>query len=306
MVLHVRDMEQARSIDRAEVLRKALGRDFDVQWIYDDYAWARRSVVAERFQAQRVFLVGDAAHQFSPTGALGMNTGIADAVDLGWKLAAVLKGWAGGGLLDSYESERRPVAITNARMTQEYYREYTKFDHAMAEIDAAAPPQRASLMEQLAEKLLRSVGRNFRTVGLQVGYCYDNSPVCIEDGEPLPEFRPDICHPVARAGARAPHVWLNDGRSTLDLFSRGFVLLCSSEPVDTSRLEAAARKFAVPLTKVTLTEPAVAERYPRRLVLVRPDGHIAWHGDAVPSDPGSLINRIRGATPPARKPAAGS
>jgi 2-polyprenyl-6-methoxyphenol hydroxylase-like FAD-dependent oxidoreductase len=297
MVLHVKDLEEARRIDRMDVLRKALGRDFDVEWVYDDYAWARRSMVAGRYRAQRVFLLGDAAHQLSPTGALGMNTGIADAVDLGWKLAAVLKGWGGDGLLDSYEIERRPVAITNARMTQEFYVEYTKFDRDMAEIDAAAPSERALLMEQLSEKLLRHVGRNFRTVGLQIGYSYDRSPICIDDGEPVSDFRPDVYRPATRPGARAPHVWLGDGRSTLDLFSRSFVLLrLGNAPPDTGRLEAAARKFQIPLTAVALPDPAVMQCYQRRLVLVRPDGHVAWRADAVPPDADAVINRIRGAT----------
>jgi hypothetical protein len=198
-------------------------------------------------------------------------------------------------LLDSYEIERRPVAITNARMTQEFYAEYTKFDGDMARIDAAAASERTLLMQQLAEKLLRHVGRNFRTVGLQIGYSYASSPICIDDGEPVCDFRPDVYRPTTRPGARAPHVFLGDGRSTLDLFSRGFVLLrLGDEPPDTGRLAAAALKFRVPLTTVTLADAAVMQCYQRPLVLVRPDGHVAWRGDAVPPDPDAVIDRIRG------------
>jgi len=296
MVLHVDDEAAARTLDRDETLRRVFGRRFEIEWL-DGYVWTRRSMVAQRYRADRVFLVGDSAHQFSPTGALGMNTGIADAVDLGWKLAATLEGWGGHGLLASYEVERRPVAERNAHMTAEFYLEYKKFDTDIDAIERSPASERPGGWQRLAQRLVRDVGRNFRTKGLQIGYRYQRSPICVDDEIPAPPDAPDGYRPTTSPGARAPHAWLPDGRSTLDLFARGFVLLCLGEGgVDTSRLEAAAAERGVPLTRVRVSVPEVFRAYGRRLVLVRPDGHVAWRGDAVPADAARIVDRLRGAT----------
>ena len=132
--------------------------------------------------------------------------------------------------------------------------------------------------------------------GVMLGYRYDNSPIVWPDGTPAP---PDPSHPyiqTARPGARAPHVWLADGRSTLDLFGRGFVLLRLGARPAVGRAHRAARREqrGVPLTCVELDEPNVLAAYERRLVLVRPDGHVAWRADAEPADAGALIDVVRG------------
>jgi hypothetical protein len=131
--------------------------------------------------------------------------------------------------------------------------------------------------------------------GVMLGYRYDNSPLIWGDGTPAP---PDVSHPythTARPGARAPHVWLDDGRSTLDLFGRGFTLLRLGEnPPPAPRIEQAATERGVPLTTVALSEPAVLAAYLRKLVLVRPDGHVAWRADAEPADAFALIDTVRG------------
>src|SRR5205807_3039485 len=134
MVLDTDGHETAETLDRDGLLRRAIGKPIEVEWLGTSL-WTRRAVVAERYQDGRVFLAGDAVHQLSPTGALGMNTGIADAVDLGWKLAAVLSGWGGDCLLSSYDAERRPIGTRNVSMTAEFSSEHEKRGAGVAVIE---------------------------------------------------------------------------------------------------------------------------------------------------------------------------
>jgi hypothetical protein len=136
----------------------------------------------------------------------------------------------------------------------------------------------------------------FRTLGVQLGYRYDPSPICVPDGTPPPADEPETYIPTARPGSRAPHVWLDDGRSIVDLFGRGFVLLrVGSDAPDLSPIVAAATERKMPLQVVTLQEPEVLQHYGCRLVLVRPDGHVAWRADKLPTDVQAMIDRVRGA-----------
>jgi len=281
-------------IDREAYLRRALGRDIEVEWVGVS-VWTRRGVVAERYSQGPVHLLGDAVHQLSPTGALGMNTGIADAVDLSWKLAAVIEGWGGDRLLDSYDAERRPIGERNVRAATGYFQGHRDFERGVEAIEDATS-EGDEIRKRLGEQLLRDIARMFRTIGVQLGYRYDPSPICVPDETPPPADEPETYVPTARPGSRAPHVWLDDGCSTLDLFGRGFVLLrLGPEAPDPSALAMAAAQRKLPLQVVTLREPEVLQRYDRRVVLVRPDGHVAWRGDEMPADPGALLDRVRGA-----------
>jgi 2-polyprenyl-6-methoxyphenol hydroxylase-like FAD-dependent oxidoreductase len=291
MVLDSDGEQTPETIDRNALLARAVGQPIDVEWVGLSI-WTRKSVVADHYGNGRVFLAGDAVHQLSPTGALGMNTGIGDAVDLGWKLAAVLQGWGGSKLLDSYDSERRPIGLRNVRMATEFYIAHGGFDDRLAEIEDDSDAGRA-LRQGLGEGLLKNVGRMFRTEGLQLGYRYGFSPICVGD-VPSPPDEPERYAPSTHPGSRAPHVWLRDGRSTLDLFGRGFVLLKFDE-AETVALGEAARTRGVPLSVIDLDEPEAAALYERRLVLVRPDGHVAWRGEKLPPDAAALIDRVRGA-----------
>ena len=281
------------TVDRDGHLRRAMGRPLDVEWLGVSI-WKRRSVVAERYGRGRVFLAGDAVHQLSPTGALGMNSGVGDAVDLGWKLAAVLQGWGGAGLLASYDAERRPIGIRNVGAATRFYATNQAFGcgHAALHDDTA---EGAAQRTKLGKMLEQHVGEEFRTVGLQLGYRYEDSPICVADGTPPTADEPDTYQPTARPGHRAPHVWLADGRTTLDLFGRGYTLLRFNAAPEVSAIEAAADERGVPLVACDVAEEEAAALYQRRLALVRPDGHVAWRGDAVPDDPLALIDRLRGA-----------
>jgi len=285
----------AERVDVRQALRQALGAELPLE-ILDVRPWAGHAVVAQRYRVGRVFLAGDAAHLNWPSGGFGMNTGIGDAVDLGWKLAAVCAGWGGDCLLDSYEAERRPVAERNVNEASR---------HKASDLALPVPPEleEASGAGEQARRALgatiaRSRWKEWHTLGIQLGYRYDPSPLCLPDGTPPPSDDPSVYEPTARPGSRAPHAWLPDGRSTLDLFGHGFVLLrLGARPPDVAPLAAAARAAGVPLTVVELAQPAIVELYARRLVLVRPDGHVAWRADELPADPAALIDRVRGAAP---------
>jgi len=284
----------AQKLDFDAILTRATGRHIAVEWL-NSSLWTRRGVIAERYADDPVYLVGDAVHQVSPTGGLGMNTGIADAVDLGWKLAAVLEGWGGPKLLASYSLERQPAGARIVRMTTEYFEGTSGVSGGLENIEAATPEGEA-LRDSLGRHLSGVTMREFRTLGLQLGYWYENSPICVADGTPPPPDDPQEYHPSARPGSRAPHVPLADGRSTLDCFGRGFVLLRLSAPaLNAEPLAAAAAARGMPFEILDVDEPEVLRVYQKPLVLVRPDGHVAWRGDAVPADCGQLVDAVRGA-----------
>lgn len=257
--------------------------------------WSGHRVVAERYRHGRVFLAGDAAHLRWPKGGFGANTGIGDAVDLGWKLAAYLEGWGGDLLLDSYDVERRPIAWRNSG---EAARNYAR-DRL---VNASALLDEASLAGDQAREAVSSVIRTqrkleFTTQGIQLGYRYDASPVCVysESTSPQPD-NPHVYVPSSSPGSRAPHVALAAGRSTLDWFGNGFVLLdFDNDPTRTAFVVSAFADRQVPLNIMSVPDRAVALGYERKYVLVRPDGHVAWRGDRLPRDAGALADVVRGA-----------
>jgi len=281
--------------DGAAEVRRAIGRD-DVPFeIIAVRPWRRTQAIAREYRKGRVLLAGDAAHTMSPTGGFGMNTGVIDSVNLGWKLQAALEGWAGADLLDSYGIEQRPVALRNSDFSTQNFNLWV-----------AAQEGCESVLEETAagERARRAVGQRMKELltvewqclGVQLGYRYENSPLCIADGTPPTPDEASVYVPTARPGARAPHAWLADGRSTLDLYGRSFVLLRLGEaPPDVAPLVEAARAQRLPLTVVDIADPAVAALHQRRLVMVRPDGHSAWRADALPRNPAGMAAILRGA-----------
>jgi 2-polyprenyl-6-methoxyphenol hydroxylase-like FAD-dependent oxidoreductase len=294
MVNETGDATTPENVDKESYLRRGIGLDIAVDWV-DVNVWRRQSVVAERYGAGRVFLAGDAVHQVSPTGALGMNTGIGDAVDLGWKLAAVLQGWGGERLLASYDTERRPIGQRNVRMATAFHALQSGYGSDIDAIEETGD-KGAAQRGRLGAALIAKLGAEFRTMGLQIGYRYEESPICVADGTPPAPDDPETYTPSARPGMRAPHQWLKDGRSILDLFGRNFTLLhFGNATEDVHAIASAAAARHMPLTTVSLDDEKARALYERRLVLVRPDGHVAWRGDALPPDPGAILDRARGA-----------
>ncbi len=256
--------------------------------------WTARNVVSDQYQVGAVFLAGDAAHLNHPASGLGLNTGLGDAVDLGWKLAAMIAGWGGERLLDSYAIERRPVGqrnVAHADLSHSNDRNQTP-DPAIAEDSPAG----AQARHTMGDAIVQAQTRKFVTDGIALGYRYEPSPLCWPDGSPPPPDSVSDYVPTTRPGSRSPHAWLSEESSTLDLFGGGFVLVRLGEAApEPSPVARAFAQRGVPLTITSITDPAIAELYEQPLVLVRPDGHVAWRGDALPADPLALADRVRGA-----------
>jgi 2-polyprenyl-6-methoxyphenol hydroxylase-like FAD-dependent oxidoreductase len=284
------DYVDARAVDVPAMLRRFMGRDIP----YDfgrAVTWTRRDYVADRYRKGRLFIAGDAAHQHSPTGGFGMNTGIGDAVDLGWKLAATIQGWGGPRLLESYEPERRPVGLRNTAEATENFRRQT-VTGCEAILDDT--PEGAATRARVGEFLAAAHRKQFISDGIALGYRYDSTVIVPDDSTPPPPTV-ERYSPSTYPGCRAPHGWIADGHSTLDLFGRGFVLVrAGADAPSGEAMAAAAAARDVPFAVETLTDPALCELYERRLVLVRPDGHVAWRGDSLPADCGTVIDRVRG------------
>jgi 2-polyprenyl-6-methoxyphenol hydroxylase-like FAD-dependent oxidoreductase len=295
LMIHGEPDLDPETVDAAAELRRAVGDDVPFEIVKVGH-WIRRRMVATHYGRGRVWIAGDAAHVMPPNGGLGMNTGIGDAVDLGWKLAALHGGWGGQGLLASYEDERRPVGIRQCDEAMENFERYgsRKATPHVTEETAEGAAVRAAIGRRLASANSQAWENPLNT---HLGYRYEGSPIVVPDG-PLPPEPADsrLYEQSSQPGCRAPHAWLADGRSTLDLFGRNFVLLqFGPDAPDAAPLADAAARRGLPLELVAIDDPAVAALYERRLVLVRPDGHVAWRGDGLPVDPLALVDTVRGA-----------
>ena len=271
------------NLDAAAWVRRALGRDDIPFEIHSVLPWRRAELIADTFSSGRVFLAGDSAHIMSPTGGMGMNTGLGDVVDLGWKLDAVIRGWGAPELLDTYNLERRPIAIRNAAASTHNFKSWQPREDTATVLDDG--PQGDALRRRIGAGLRESTRLDWESWGLQVGYRYEGSPIVLADGTAAPPDDYGSYTPTSRPGSRAPHAWMADGRSTLDLFGQGFVLLCfdGATARDVAALQSAAEQRSVPLMIVPVADPKIARLYERCLVLVRPDGHVAWRADSVQS-----------------------
>jgi hypothetical protein len=253
------------------------------------------ALVAERFIAGRIVLAGDAAHLFTPTGGFGMNTGMDDASNLAWKLAALVQGWGGANLLQTYETERRPIAERNTVAARDLNKNLANMP-ITAEMEQDTTEGVAARARVSAH--LSTFGEEFASIGVQLGARYDGSPILVEDGAPP---RDDFLHytPSGVPGGRAPHYWPGAGRgygdSLFDRFGSGFTLLrLGSKPADTASIEAAARQRLVPLKVIDLPQDDARDLYGRDLALIRPDQYVAWRGDTPPADPNAMLARLTG------------
>jgi 2-polyprenyl-6-methoxyphenol hydroxylase-like FAD-dependent oxidoreductase len=279
------------ALDAVALVQALVGEDVDVEVLATD-PWSARMLLVDRYRGDRVFLVGDAAHLNPPWGGHGFNTCVGDAVNLGWKLAAVLEDWAPPALLDSYEAERRPVAhrTIGAAGNQESFLAPSFAEADLDDDGTAGQLLRADLARRLAVK-----EGEFHSLGLVLGYHYPDSPVVVPDGRPVPE--PDLLdyRPSAHPGARLPHAWLPDGTSLFDLLGEEFTLLRLGRDGDTGPLLDAAARMGRSLRVVDLTHlPKLRERYGADLLLIRPDQHVAWRGAATP-EPEELLLAVVGA-----------
>lgn len=269
----------------------SVGQDIRFEVIRHSTWVAGQAFVADRFAHGRAVLAGDAVHLFTPTGGFGMNTGVDDAVNLAWKLAALVQGWGGAQLLGSYESERRPTALRNTAAAKRLARNVGAVpvgDDIEKSNDAGEAARSA------ASAFLAGFGQEFGSLGIQLGARYDGSPIVISDGAGPPRDDPEVYVPTSVPGGRAPHLWLADRTSLFDRLGRGFTLLSFDGDSAGQALAAAAQRRGVPLTIVAVAHAPGRELYGCRLALIRPDQYIAWRGDQLPEDCDALLARVTG------------
>ncbi|EXJ79164.1 hypothetical protein A1O3_08665 [Capronia epimyces CBS 606.96] len=295
--------EDVDKIDPYEVVYKLLGSNagrfpIQIDEILVKSVWRPNLVVADQYRSAkgRVFLAGDSAHQNIPTGGYGMNMGVGDAFDIGWKLAAVLKGYGGPYLLDSYGVERRPVALRNVERSgqhQAVHWEYCNWvSKAGTDVVLSNTAEGRALKEKIKQYVLERDGEN-KDHGIELGYRHRGSPVILTnpaESEPRWSVRDYI--PSTWPGSRAPHVFLEDGETSIfDLFGDEFSIVDFTSTGSLSRqFGAMAKKLNVPLRVIHLPQEShVAKVWERHAVLVRPDGFVAWRcGDGFNGDSDSL------------------
>jgi len=314
------DVDALTHDDARALFVRASGLDIPIE-ILSMAPWlAGHALVASRFQQGRVFIGGDAAHLFTPTGGLGYNTAVEDAVNLGWKLAAVLKGQASDALLDSYGLERKPLAQRNTGYARQFADSIGLFD-AVPKLDDDTPAG-TQARAVAGEYLNGHVRREFNVPGVTFGGRYDGSPIIVSDGSTPPPDAANSYQPTACPGGRPPHAWLADGRSLFDLFGFEWTLLVLQDSVGdpapaTARFEAAARSLGVDLRVVCPEDEAppdlqsqkgpntqegeqrpmdqkrLIDLYESPLILIRPDHIVAWRG-ASDADASRVMRQVLG------------
>jgi 2-polyprenyl-6-methoxyphenol hydroxylase-like FAD-dependent oxidoreductase len=284
------------AVDRDGCIRTILGVDADFDYdIISKEDWYGRRLIAKKFRDRCAFIAGDASHIWVPYAGYGMNAGIADAMNLSWLLAAHLNGWAPSSILDAYEAERWPITSQVSRFAM---------SHAEAEIRRrGAVPDEIEDAGSAGEQARREVGRlayeinvqQYACAGLNFGTYYDRSPIIAYDGAEQPSYTMNSYTPSTVPGCRTPHLRCADGASLYDAMGPEFTLLRFDPGLDVAALVDAARDRGVPLKILDVERPTTAMFYDERLVLSRPDQHVAWRGNRTPADPLALIDRVRGA-----------
>ena len=279
--------EALTETDARRLFALAYGQDIEIEILSMATWMAGHALVAESFQQGRVFLGGDAAHLFTPTGGLGYNTAVEDAVNLSWKLASVLKGQAPPALLDSYHLERHPLAVRNTGYAREFADSIGLFE-AAAELEDDSPQGQAARV--LASDYLNGhVRREFNIPGVTFGGRYNASPIIVNDGTTAPPDAANSYVPCATPGGRPPHAWLQDGLSLFDTFhSEWTLLVLGPEPVDTAAFESAGQGMGLDLKVVRHPIDELLSLYEAPMVLIRPDQIVAWRGHDAQNAPAIL------------------
>jgi hypothetical protein len=289
--LRAHEHEDRLSVADAEAMvQAAIGAPLEVQVLARDTWTAGHSLVAERFGEGRVFVGGDAAHLFTPTGGLGYNTAIEDAVNLGWKLAAVLDKRAAPRLLDSYEIERRPLAVRNTGYAKRFADSLGNYQ-PVAEIEDDTAEGEAARIK--AGQYFEAHGRaEFNIPGITFGGRYDGSPAVVTDGSAAPADSANTYSASACPGGRPPHLWLEDGRSLFDLFGFEWTLLRLGK-ADGRAFSAAARSARIDLKIVDAQGEEARDLYQADFALIRPDQIVAWRGNEAGAA-GEILGKLTG------------
>jgi 2-polyprenyl-6-methoxyphenol hydroxylase-like FAD-dependent oxidoreductase len=279
--------------DMAAQFERTVGVPIRYEMLYVG-AWKLNLLLADRYQAGRVFLAGDAVHLVIPTGGLGMNSGVGDAIDLGWKLWATLAGWGGPNLLASYDVERRQVGARNIDASRYAFLGRRKWRAEYQPNIREATREGQAARERVAAVAAVEQRKSNEMIGAELGYRYIESPIiCDEPGGPEHVFREYV--PTTWPGARLPHVWLESGKPIQDLIGDTYTLLrLGRTHADVTGLEHAMQALGAPFMTLTIDNAVAREVYGYDLILLRPDLHVAWRGNAASADPARLAARVTG------------
>jgi 2-polyprenyl-6-methoxyphenol hydroxylase-like FAD-dependent oxidoreductase len=250
--------------------------------------WKQNLLLADRYGHRRVFLAGDSAHLVIPTGGLGMNTGVGDAIDLSWKLTGTLQGWGGPNLLASYEVERRQIGDRNVGASRYASLGRRKWRSQYRPNIRDNTPEGKATRDNLARVADVEQRKTNEMIGAELGYRYVGSPIIWEEpGGPEHLFREYV--PTTWPGARLPHVWLDGGVAMQDRIGKGYTLLrLGGTQADTSALERAIRAYGAPLEVLEIADQRARDIYGYDLLLLRPDMHVVWRSQRAPEAPNQI------------------
>lgn len=284
--------------EMAEIFKKSLAMPIEFEMLSVD-EWTQHLLCAEQYGKGRVFIAGDAAHLVIPTGGLGMNTGVGDAVDLSWKLAATLAGWGGPQLVASYEVERRPIGLRNVKASRAAMTGRLGWRAAYRPNVRDNTPDGAATRAQMAALFDTEQRKVTEILGIEAGYRYVDSPIVWPEAGDGPDPDNASYVPTTWPGARLPHVWQSDGAALHDLLGPGYTLLrLGGTNADTSSLERSFRGMHAPLDVLDVVGGRARDIYQHDLVLVRPDLHVVWRGNKLPQDAANIAMVASGHLPP--------
>ncbi|HEX3792799.1 MAG TPA: FAD-dependent monooxygenase [Pseudonocardiaceae bacterium] len=285
-------------IEMPALFESVVGMPIEYETLYVG-EWTQRLMVADRYRDRRVFLAGDAAHLVIPTGGLGMNTGAGDAVDLGWKLAATLRGWGGEGLLDAYQTERHLVGTRAVAASGKAAAGRRRWRSLWRPEITGDSPAGAAVRTELAEVADREQRWSNDLLGIELGYRYEGSPLIAAEPGQGPSLESFSYQPTTWPGARLPHLWLADGTAIQDHLGPGYTMLHAPGVDVPAEIGACFEHYGAPYTTFEVRSPAATAVYgDHPLILVRPDLHVAWRGSRL-DDPSTLVAQVTGhaATP---------
>ena len=294
---YLADGETPETVNPYDKVKSFVGADFDFEPLRA-LDWQNNLLVAEGYRDRRVLLAGDAVHQYIPTGGYGMNTGVGDAFDLGWKLSAVIQSWGGDGLLDAVREERQPVARRNREGSKRHAEARLAIGEIWPDGIDAAGPEGERIRAELAEGIGKIGNAENESLGIELGYGYAGSSiVCNEDSDETQDD-PLVYVPTTTPGYRPPGIYLGDGTPVFDRFGPWFTLLDFGLDFGSDgaagAFEAEAETLGVPLRTVSVEDDHARSLYGYDLVLIRPDQHVAWRGNRAPGNLAGILRRVSG------------
>ena len=279
-------------VDAKDSIENVLGKSIDIN-ILSIQPWSAHALVANKYHDKRVIMSGDAVHLFTPTGGFGMNTGVSDAIDIAWKVQAMIEGWGGTKLIDSYFDERHSIGVRNTKEAADCFDQLNSVMQYGDILDEDS--ERAEKLREELSCNLKEQDKLIASSGTLLGYRYNNSSIIIPDDTEETIDNPRKYIPTARPGHRAPHIWLEEGVSIYDKFGKNFTLLVFKEDLkEAKKLISEAKSIGLPIQLLQINDEDALNLYVNLYVIIRPDLMVAWRSDIVPENSNDILNKIIG------------